>query len=189
MAEQRDSPFLTGGHVVLRPHRSSDRDDIVAACRDEQTWTWTTVPHPYESEHADGYLGRATGGGVDAEWPRWAIATTDDDRFAGNLGVILDGEGAAKVGYFVAPWARRRGIGSVALWLACDWAFRDGGCEVVKWDALVGNSPSRRMAEKVGFRIMDGVARRWVVQRGKRADEWLGDLLPDDLVPLASLLR
>ena len=31
---------------------------MLLACRDEQTWTWTTVPHPYELEHADAYLAR-----------------------------------------------------------------------------------------------------------------------------------
>ena len=65
-----------------------------------------------------------------------------------------------RVGYFVAPWARGRGAGSLALWLVCDWAFRAGGCEVVTWNALVGNVPSRRMVEKVGFHVHADPARR-----------------------------
>lgn len=176
-----DVPDLEAGDLILRRHRLDDLDDMVLACRDEQTWTWTTVPQPYEPEHAEAYINRAVGTAVDSE-TRWAIEV--DGRFSGNIGVILDGEGRADVGYFVAPWARGRGIGSLALWLVCDWAFRDGDCEVVTWNALVGNVPSRRMVEKVGFQVHRDVSRKAVVQRGERVDAWTGELLPEDLVPL-----
>jgi RimJ/RimL family protein N-acetyltransferase len=192
------SPVLREGPVTLRPLSHEDRDDMILACRDEQTWTWTTVPHPYEVEHADAYLNRTVGTPIDRE-TRWAIEV--DGRYSGNIGVMLDGEarrvGAAApvglaradVGYFVAPWARGRGVGSLALWLVCDWAFREADCGVVTWNALVGNMPSRRMVEKVGFHVHADRARRMVVQRGERVDAWTGDLLPEDLVPLADLLR
>lgn len=176
-----DVPDLAAGPVLLRRHRREDVDDMVIACRDEQTWTWTTVPNPYEPEHAEAYIARTVGTPVDGE-TRWAIEV--DGRFSGNIGAMLDGAGRADVGYFVAPWARGRGVGSIALWLVCDWSFREAGCEVVTWNALVGNMPSRRMVEKVGFHVHADVARRMVVQRGKRADVWTGDLLPEDLVPL-----
>jgi RimJ/RimL family protein N-acetyltransferase len=180
------SPTVQVAHVTLRPHRLEDRDDIVEACRDEETWTWTTVPHPYEPEHADAYLARTIGTDIDAEWPRWAIEV--DRRFAGNFGLTLDGAGLANVGYFVAPWARGGGVGTLALWLACEWAFREGGCQVVTWEALVGNAASRRMVEKVGFEVHADVRRLGVVQRGTRVDVWTADLLPEDLVPLETLL-
>ena len=181
-----DVPDLAAGSVLLRKHRIDDLDDIVLACRDEQTWTWTTVPNPYEPEHAEAYINRTVGTSIDGE-TRWAIEV--DGRFSGNIGVMLDGAGRADVGYFVAPWARGRGVGSLALWLVCDWAFRDGGCEVVTWNALMGNEASRRMVEKVGFHVHRDVSRRYVVQRGKRADAWTADLLPEDLVPLPPQLR
>jgi len=180
------APVLRAGPVILRPHTRADRDAIVEACRDEQTWTWTTVPHPYEPDHADAYLDRTIGADIDSEWPRWAIEV--DRRFAGNFGLTLDGAGLANVGYYVAPWARGRGVGTLALWLACDWAFGDGGCEVVTWEALVGNDASHRMVEKVGFRVHADVRRLGVVQRGTRVDVWTADLLPEDLVPLETLL-
>ena len=180
-----DVPDLQAGPVLLRRHRIDDIDDIVLACRDEQTWTWTTVPQPYEREHAEAYIARTVGTSIDGE-TRWAIEV--EGRFSGNIGAILDGAGRADVGYFVAPWARGRGVGSIALWLVCDWAFREGGCEVVTWNALVGNLPSRRMVEKVGFHVHADPARRLVVQRGERVDAWTADLLPEDLVPLDTLL-
>jgi len=179
-------PTLAAGPVTLRELDVADVDDIVEGCRDEQTWTWTTVPYPYEREHAVGYVERTAGTDIDTEWPRWAIEV--DGRWSGNIGLRLDGAGLGNIGYLVAPWARGRGVGTLALWLACNWAFREGGCQVVTWEALVGNMGSRRMVEKVGFRIHSDVRRLGVVQRGERVDVWTADLLPADLVPLASIL-
>ena len=39
---------------------------------------------------------------------------------------------------------------------------------------------SRRVAEKCGF-VVEGVLRRWLVQRGERRDAWVAGLLPTDL--------
>lgn len=186
MADVPSSPTLAAGPVILRELAIDDVDDIVEACQEEQTWTWTTVPHPYEREHAISYVTRTAGTSIDSEWPRWAIEV--DGRWSGNIGLRMDGLGLADVGYLVAPWARRRGVGSIAAWLACDWAFRDGECSVVTWHALAGNEPSRRLVERVGFRVMPGVARRRMSHRGVRIDVWMADLLPDDLVPLDTLL-
>ena len=179
------SPVLAAGAVTMRRHVPEDREAIIEACRDEETWRWTTVPHPYEPAHADAYLARTIGSEVDQEWPRWAIEVAG--RFAGNLGCSVD-SGLAKVGYWVSPWARGRGVATLALWLACDWAFRDGGCTVVGWEALIGNDGSRRVAEKVGFQIKAEPLRRYVAQRGERVDVWYGDLQPEDLVALETLL-
>ena len=180
-----DVPDLEAGPVLLRRHRFDDIDDMVLACRDEQTWMWTTVPQPYDVAHAEAYIARTVGSPVDGE-TRWAIEV--DGRFSGNIGAMLDGQGRADVGYFVAPWARGIGVGTLALWLVCDWAFREGGCQVVTWNALVGNEASRRMVEKVGFHVHRDVSRRSVVQRGERLDAWTADLLPEDLVPRGALL-
>lgn len=179
-------PTLSAGPVTLRDLGADDVDDIVLACQEEQTWTWTTVPHPYEREHAVGYVERSTGTPADAEWPRWAIEV--EGRWSGNIGMRMEEGGLADVGYLVAPWARQRGVGSLALWLACDWMFREQDCQVITWHALVGNEPSRKLVEKVGFHTMRDVARRRLIHRGERIDVWMGDLLPEDLVPLESLL-
>ncbi len=68
-----------------------------------------------------------------------------------------------------------------ALRLACRWAFEDAGLARIVWYAHVGNDPSRRTAEAVGFRVLDGVLRQALVARGVRHDAWVGDLLPGDL--------
>jgi len=51
---------------------------------------------------------------------------------------------------------------------------------VIRWYALVGNEPSLRVAEAVGYRL-EGTLRLGVKHRGRREDTWVGSLLPEDL--------
>ena len=180
------SPTLRAGHVTLCELSLDDVDDMTAACQDAETARWTTVPSPYEREHALAFVERRTGTPVDSERMRWGIEV--EGRWCGNISLRPDEAGLAEIGFLVAPWARRQGVGSLAAWLVCDWGFRDGDLDVITWHAVVGNDPSRRLVERVGFRVMPGVARLRMAHRGKRADVWIADLLPDDLVPMRTLL-
>lgn len=60
--------FATSGttELRLRPMEERDLDAVVATCQDEQTVRWTTVPHPYHREHAEGFLRDVT----QAAWAR-----------------------------------------------------------------------------------------------------------------------
>ena len=180
------APALAAGSVTLRELTLADVDDMVEACRDADTARWTTVPSPYETEHALAFIERRIGSVVDEESPRWGIEV--DGRWSGNISLRPDGAGLADVGYLVAPWARGRGAGTLGLWLACDWGFREGGLEVITWHAVAGNVASRRMVEKVGFHVYSDVARKRLLHRGERTDVWMAELLPADLVPLETLL-
>jgi RimJ/RimL family protein N-acetyltransferase len=64
--------------------------------------------------------------------------------------------------------------------LACQWAFDDLRLARIDWYAEVGNTASRRVAEKIGF-IIEGTQRLRIVQRGDRRDAWAGGLLREDL--------
>ncbi len=180
------APALAAGSVTLRELTPADVDNMVEACRDADTARWTTVPSPYETEHALAFIERRIGSVVDDESPRWGIEV--DGRWSGNVSLRPDGAGLADVGYLVAPWARGRGVGTLALWLACDWGFREAGHEVITWHAVAGNHASRRMVQKVGFHVYSDVARKRMVHHGERADVWMADLLPVDLVPLDDVL-
>src|SRR5205085_6096252 len=48
--------------------------------------------------------------------------------------------------------------------------------EVVHWQAMAGNWPSRRAAWRVGFRV-EGTLRSLLHGRGQRYDAWVGSLL------------
>ena len=178
-------PVLSDGVVTLRPPRMEDADDAVLGCQDPQSQAWTVVPAPYTRKDAEEWL--ATRVSPEDWWtaPTWAVTLVPDDRWSGSIGLRLDGERGAEVGYLLAPWSRGHGHSTRALRLACTWAFSALGLEVIVWNAYVGNEASRRAARRVGFRIPDVVLRRHLPQRGERRDAWIGDLVPEDLASAA----
>jgi RimJ/RimL family protein N-acetyltransferase len=179
-----DPVELTDGTVVLRALTLDDVDTITEACQDPETQRWTTVPVPYTREHSIDFAsnhGAGSTGWVEGRNPLWIVCLAGDRRYGGAVDLRLDSEGAAEVGYALAPWLRGYGHMQRALRLACGWAFADAGLARIVWYAHVGNTASRRTAEAVGFHVLEGVLRQQCVARGARYDSWVGDLLPGDL--------
>lgn len=180
MAPPGPPPVLSDGVVVLRPLRPSDADDVAEGCTDPEIIRWTTVPRPYTRADAVAWLAEHP---ADETWwvgPTWAI-TVGDDRWGGSIGLRLDGNAGAEVGYMVAPRLRGQQVATRALRLACAWGFNALGLTVITWYANVGNEASRAVALKCGFTVHRDVLRRGLVQRGLRIDGWSGELLPEDL--------
>jgi RimJ/RimL family protein N-acetyltransferase len=178
---------LTGGQVVLSVPTEADVDAITAACQDPQITAWVTVPSPYTRSDAEGFLRDVVGPGWTAGTElTWAIrpaepARPDEARLVGMVGLHHVGAGSAEVGFWVAPWARRRGVAGRAVDLVLDHAFDPHGLDLVRvvWTAYVGNWPSRRVAWRAGFRV-EGTLRLEGLQRGVRRDSWVATLLRDD---------
>lgn len=178
-------PTLVGEAVALRPLEPGDLGAIEATATDPEFVRWTTVPVPYARSDAEAYLSKF---GHDGEQWRsgrgagWAISDPGDlTAYWGSIDLRLDGCGGAEVGYGVSPWARGRGVCTAALVLACRWGFEHADLRRIEWLAHVGNDASRRVAQKAGFRILDGALRSRCSSRGEWHDAWVGDLLPDDL--------
>ncbi|SDJ53009.1 Protein N-acetyltransferase, RimJ/RimL family [Frankineae bacterium MT45] len=164
--------------VRLRPLTTADVSPIVVACQDVQTQQYTTIPMPYTEQDAQDFIAHSAAGFASGRNPVFAIAT-DEHPYAGSIDLRLDGDGAAEVGFNVAPWARCNGVASSALRTICDWGFDSLGLARIEWLAFVGNWGSRRTAERVGFQF-EGVARSRCVARGVRHDAWVAALLPGD---------
>lgn len=105
-----------------------------------------------------------------------------DDRYAGTLDLRLSPADplVADVGFVTAPTARGRGYLPAALVALSAWGFSTLGLARIEWKANVGNTASRRAAEKAGF-LIEGTARGGVQHRGERVDVWVGALLAKDL--------
>jgi RimJ/RimL family protein N-acetyltransferase len=69
---------------------------------------------------------------------------------------------------------------TAATRLVCRWAFDELHLERVEWWAGVGNTGSRRVAERLGFTI-EGTCRARLMHRGERMDAWVGGLLRGEL--------
>jgi RimJ/RimL family protein N-acetyltransferase len=171
-----------GGEIKLRALEERDIDPITDSSNDPETVRWTTVPHPYRREHAEGFV-HTYGPGV---WLRgagavFAIGDPDTDAYAGLMELRLHPTrpALADVGFVVPPHARGRGFAAAALSAVCAWGFTALGVERIGWWANVGNEASRRVAEKAGF-TFEGTNRGYLDHRGERIDAWAGALLASD---------
>lgn len=173
---------LRGERVVLRPLVSADIDAVFRACQDPDTQRYTTVPVPYTQEDAVRFVEEQAPAAADSgRMAIFAVSTSPDgSTFDGSIDLRFGDGHDADVGYAIAPWARRQSAGSDALRTICRWGFTDHAIERIGWEAVVGNWPSRRTAEKVGFQF-EGTCRQLTVLRGVRYDAWIAGLLPSDL--------
>src|SRR5665647_832628 len=172
---------LTAGDLTLRPLAGSDADDVAEACQDPETLRWLPIPRPYTLANAEWFIGtfapalRESGAGI-------VFAIQSAGRLAGvvDLKHVNWAYKVAEVGYWVAPWARGRGVAAQATRALSEWAIRDHGFERVQLFAATGNAASQRVAEKAGF-VREGVARNACCVPDGRADMVLFSLVPADL--------
>lgn len=170
-------PFeLTDGVVLLRTPGATDVDRITALCQDPAVQAWTTVPSPYGRPDAEEFVTRVVPAGWarDAQW-NWSVRRAATDELVGMVGLARGEDGAAELGYWLAPDARGQGLMGRAVALVVATAFDRLGLHRLTWRAFVGNGPSRRVAERAGFRVADG----WRAgdHRGVPRDEWHGELV------------
>ncbi|NXY96266.1 GNAT family N-acetyltransferase [Streptomyces sp. BR123] len=167
--------------LVLRPWAPEDTDAVHLACQDPDIQRWTTVPAPYEREHARGWTGEISPAGwrQDTEYS-FAVCRADSGILVGAVGLHVRGPAAYEVGYWAAKEHRGRGHTTEAVTAVSRWAFTELGAGRVEWRAEVGNAGSRAVAEKAGFRV-EGVLRAALPVRGTWRDCWVGGLLPADL--------
>lgn len=173
---------LTTPGLRLSPPTLDDVGALTLACQDPDVAAWTTVPSPYSEAHAAGFVehwvapGWATGRTL-----TWALRPDGDVELAGMVGLDKIADGAAELGFWSAPWARRRGLMTRAVGVVLDAAFDADGLDLLRvtWRAYVGNWPSRRVAWRAGFRF-EGTLRLDGVQRDVRRDQWVAGLVATD---------
>lgn len=132
----------------LRPLRLDDAEWIHRACQDPEVQRWTLVPRPYTHEHAESFVRDQAG-----ERLANAIIDARTGEPAGVAGIHKIADGVATVGYWVAPWARRRGAASTALKILPTIAARLGSARTIQATIAETNTASRRAAERAGFEL------------------------------------
>ena len=105
--------ILRTARLTLSVPTEADVDAIFEACQDADIQRYTTVPSPYERQHAAGFIPFARdrwSEGVEATW-----AIRDGDSLAGMIGLHgISLGGAGELGYWMAapvasPGAAHRG--------------------------------------------------------------------------------
>jgi RimJ/RimL family protein N-acetyltransferase len=176
-------PPLSDGTVILRRWAESDLGCVEEASREGRIPEGTTVPANFTP--AEGLLW------IERQWARadngtglsQAIADVGSDEALGAVVLMSRQPGTAEIGYWLIESARGRGRGSRAVALVARWAVTEA--RLARVEALVepGNTASRRLLEKVGFR-REGHLRSYLVFDRRRADALIYSLLPSDVASM-----
>lgn len=175
---ERPSSSPTDGEIVLRLFRADDAPGLVEAARDRAIPRLTNLPELGSAEWAREWIELVERRWRDATRATFAIADARTDGLLGSIGV-RDVDGNGQIGYWVLPAARGRGVATRALRLLSAWAF-DAGFGRLQLLTEPENAASQRVAEKAGFR-REGLLRRYLLIKGRRADGIMFGLLPEDL--------
>jgi ribosomal-protein-alanine N-acetyltransferase len=169
--------------VTLRPVATADLPRVVEQCRDPDSIRWIPVPVPaggYGPDDAAAFLTSVAAGWQSGESLAWAVEGRDRSGvFCGSIELRVPGDGLGGLGYGLHPDARGRHLMSGALRLVRDFAFDVAGLHALRWEAVVGNWGSRRVAAAAGWPC-EGSVRSLLVHRGELLDGWVGTLLATD---------
>ena len=156
---------LRVAELTLSRPRERDVPDIVAACQDPDIVRFTVVPSPYTTEQGEEYVrfareAMASGSGLPL------LVRDGDGRVLASCGLVdVDWTSAVgEVGYWVAPWARGRGIATAAAAAVCAYVFDATPLRRIELQAATINAPSLAVARALGF-TREGIRRSAGVQR------------------------
>ncbi|MEV4997793.1 GNAT family N-acetyltransferase [Streptomyces niveus] len=171
---------VTTERLRLRPLVPDDIDAVYAACQDPDVQRWTTIPSPYERQHAEHFIGRV----VPDMWRAgtnfvFAVEPVGGGPLLASVNAHSH-SGVWAVGYWTVREHRGRGYTTEALRALTRWMFTELGADRVEWRAEAGNEGSRAVALKAGF-VMEGTLRAALPMKGTTRDAWLGALLPSDV--------
>jgi RimJ/RimL family protein N-acetyltransferase len=181
---------IDGPGVRIRRYTDDDAADVQAGCDDPVTQRFLPqLPCPYTREDAIWWINEGSGVAFERGGGNFAIADPQTDRLLGGIGITHENNGNGEIGYWVAPWGRRRGVATAAANALTRYAF-SAGYGRLHLRTEHANVASQRVAIGAGYR-REGVQRGSALDRsGGRRDLIVWARLPDDPPgPAPRLLR
>ncbi|MCB0864658.1 MAG: GNAT family N-acetyltransferase [Solirubrobacterales bacterium] len=177
---------IDDGEVRLRLRADSDLPAIVEACQDPGIQAYTRAPDDYEMNDAEEFARRVDRETDSGRGLSLIIADIADDSLLGTIGFFdySAEEGRLELGYWLAPWARGRGLMTRALRLFCGWIFAELDVYRIQAGIEPDNAPSLALVERAGF-TREGTLRSLFPMKGRRRDVISCSLLRGEL-PTAS---
>jgi RimJ/RimL family protein N-acetyltransferase len=167
--------------VRLEPLGESHLADVAAMFHDEDVLRFTRVPTPVPPGWEREWLEFYERGRRDGTREAFAVVDAGDGAFVG-LGLAFEIDRAGRqleLGYVVAPHARGRGVATRSLELLTDWAFAELDALRIELWISVSNDPSKRVAERAGYR-REGTIRSFHFKQGLRDDFEIWSRLASD---------
>jgi RimJ/RimL family protein N-acetyltransferase len=97
----------------------------------------------------------------------WFVTLAEDGRVVGDCGTHgpAEDDGRLEIGYGLAAPSRGRGLGTEAVRAMADWLAGQRAVRVLTADVEVGNEPSRRLLERLGFTLTGTQDGHWSFER------------------------
>ncbi|MET9802108.1 GNAT family N-acetyltransferase [Streptomyces sp. NPDC006368] len=185
--------------LVLRPFDDADIPALTEMMNDELVVAWTSVPHPYTTDHSEDWVrGIAPAERTDGHGIVLAVTEFLTHRLVGIVHLRNTDwrVRATEVSYVTAPWARGEGYATESVLAVAQWLFRDQRFERLELRIAAGNTASQQVAQKIGC-ISEGVLRNaWIARTRTEDGGWtdirtdliVWSLLPEDLEGVADQL-
>jgi RimJ/RimL family protein N-acetyltransferase len=165
--------------LLLRGYLPTDVPDLLAAFADAAIALWNPGP---EGPEAVAEFTAARNDWSDGDHASWAVADLED-RLVGSVSLhkIDPDQGDAEIGYWIAPWARRRGHAARSVVAASRFGFADLGLRRLYLYHAVENPGSCAVARAAGFRHEGTLRQSYRYVDGRYHDEHLHALLSGEL--------
>ncbi|HTW28184.1 MAG TPA: GNAT family protein [Acetobacteraceae bacterium] len=171
---------IAGRHAVLEPLHPRHVPELWRAAQDaEASWTYLGYG-PFPSAEA---MARFVGDMASTHDPlAWAVRPVATGVASGWL-TLLDIQpkhATVELGHiWFAPCMQRTRASTEAMFLLLRLAADDLGYRRLQWKCDSLNAPSRRAAERLGFRF-EGILRAHMVVKGRRRDTAYYSILEDE---------
>jgi len=161
---------LTTRRLLLRPFAERDVPDLVEAARDPQMLRWMLWA-PQENVRRAREFCTKTAHDDPEHKITFAIEPLAEHRCGGSIGLQRADWtfGRAEIGYWLAPWARGRGLVTEAVRAVTAYGFGKG-LHRIELLVSVGNDASCRVAERAGFQRECVLREAGVLPGGARTD-------------------
>jgi RimJ/RimL family protein N-acetyltransferase len=171
--------------LELRPFRRRDLDAVVeaidASMDDLELWLpWAN--RSYGRSETNRFLRESVSAWSDGRAFDFAIRARDEPDFhLGNISVwpTSKRERAGEIGYWIRSSATGKGVATEAAARVSQVGFEELELHRITLRIAVGNRPSERVAEKLGF-TREGLLRKEVLVRGRWMDHSLWAMLEDE---------
>jgi RimJ/RimL family protein N-acetyltransferase len=168
----------TGDATRLRAWELDDAPAVQAALVDPEIHRWTPLPQPQTVQEARDWIARRIELAATEHHEHFAVESDLAGGLAGGVNLSIGQPGRAEIGYFIAAWARRRGIASSAVRSAVRWAH-DHGVERLEAVIDTENTASLAIVERAGFQ-REGVLRSYRTLHGVARDMYMYARLAGD---------
>ena len=175
-------PELSSGPIRIRRWNHDDLACVRAASSDPDIPKGTTVPARFTEDAGRAFIERQWSRNDDGQALTMAIAKADSNEAVGQIYLSLTKvDRQCRLGYWVVPAERGRGLGSAAVRLVSRWLLTETDVYRLVAEVHPDNVASIGLLDGCGF-ALEGTPRSWLWIDGQPHDALQYSIIRPDVV-------